>query len=136
MRRRQFIALVGGSAIFFASSGRAHETSGPVIGILGSRSPEDSAKVLDAFRKALGASGGQGPVLEYRWARGQYDQLPALAAELVDAKVALIVAFGPPAAAAAKQATATIPVVFVTGATLWRWALSTPSIDQAATLRA
>jgi putative ABC transport system substrate-binding protein len=88
-----------------------------VIGILGSRSPEDSANVLDVFRKAIGApgNGGQNPVLEYRWARGQYDQLPALAAELVGAKVALIVAFGPPAAVAAKNATAAIPVVFVTG---------------------
>lgn len=117
MRRREFITLLG-SAAAWPLAGHAQKSSAPVVGLLGSRSPEDSMNVVVVFRDALAHAGyaeGTGVVIEYRWAGGRYDRLPALAAELVERKVAAVAAFGPPAALAAKTATANIPVVFVTG---------------------
>jgi putative ABC transport system substrate-binding protein len=87
-----------------------------VVGFLSSRSPSESAVVAAAFRQGLGQTGftvGQNVAIEYRWAEGHYDRLPALAAELVNLKVAAILAAGgPPSALAAKKATSTIPVIF------------------------
>jgi putative ABC transport system substrate-binding protein len=87
-----------------------------VVGYLSSRSPNESAGVAAAFRQGLGQTGftvGQNVAIEYRWAEGHYDRLPALAAELVNLKVAAILAAGgPPSALAAKKATSTIPVIF------------------------
>jgi putative tryptophan/tyrosine transport system substrate-binding protein len=117
MRRRDFMAFIGGAAMW-PPAAYAQQSSTAVIGFLASRSPEDSTDVLLVFREALKQAGyveGQGVAIEYRWAGGRYDRLPAFAAELLDRKVAVIAAFGPPAALAAKAATATVPVVFVTG---------------------
>jgi putative ABC transport system substrate-binding protein len=95
---------------------RAQQSAVPVVGYLSSRSPGESAAVVAAFRQGLGEAGftvGQNVAIEYRWAEGHYDRLPALAAELVNLKVAAILAAGgPPSALAAKKATSTIPVVF------------------------
>jgi putative tryptophan/tyrosine transport system substrate-binding protein len=115
MRRREFIALVG-SATAWAFAARAQQTGGPVIGFLSSRSPAESEAVVSAFRQGLGEAGyvaGQNVAIDYRWAKGNYDRLPALAAELIGLRVALIFAAGgPPSALAAKAATSSIPIVF------------------------
>jgi putative ABC transport system substrate-binding protein len=87
-----------------------------VVGFLSSLSLVATERFVAAFRQALNESGyveGQGLTIEYRWAEGQYDRLPALTADLVRRQVAVIAAFGPPAALAAKAGTATIPIVFV-----------------------
>jgi putative ABC transport system substrate-binding protein len=115
MRRREFMTLVGCAAAspFVA---QAQQTSMPVVGFLSSRSQEDSANVLAAFREGLAEAGfveGKNVAIEYRWAEGRYDQLAAMADDLVKRRVsALFAAGGPPAAAAAKAATSTIPIVF------------------------
>jgi len=118
MRRRDFIRLFGGSAAAWPLLARA-QTAIPVIGYLSARSPEDTVQVLEAFLKGLGDGGfvnGQNVHIEYRWARGDYGHLPALATELVQNRVTVLVATGGDASArAAKQATANIPVVFNTG---------------------
>jgi putative ABC transport system substrate-binding protein len=114
MRRRDFITFVTG-AVSWPWAARAQQSI-PVIGYLSSRSPRESEGVLSAFRQGLGEGGftiGQNVAVEYRWAGGDYDRLPALAAELVGMKVAAILAAGgPPSALAAKKATSTIPVIF------------------------
>jgi putative ABC transport system substrate-binding protein len=117
LRRRDFIVFLGnGIAMALPTSARAQQTPMPVIGFLSSRSPGESANVLAAFREGLRETGfveGQNLAIAFRWAEGRYDQLPALAGELVSLKVAaLFAAGGPPAALAAKAATSTIPVVF------------------------
>ena len=119
MKRREFIAGFGATANAFLLSlfpSHAQQPAMPVVGYLSSRSPGESAAVVSAFRQGLGESGyvvGQNVAIEYRWAEGHYDRLPALAAELVGMRVAVILAAGgPPSALAAKKATSKIPIVF------------------------
>ena len=119
MRRREFISLLGGAAAAWPFVANAQSPPMPVIGYLSVRSPEDTANLLAAFRSGLAQSGfveGQNTAIEYRWARGQYDQLPAMAAELVGRPVSLLATTGgEPAALAASAATSTIPIVFTIG---------------------
>ena len=119
MRRREFIKLLGGAAAAWPFSVRAQQSAMPVIGFMSARSPDDTGPVLQAFLKGLGEAGffdGQNVMIEYRWARGDYGRLPALAAEFVRRRVNVLVATGGELSAlAAKQATYTIPIVFVTG---------------------
>src|SRR6516164_7830984 len=119
MRRRDFIKGVAGSAITWPLTARAQQPAMPVIGWLSSLSPEGGKANLAAFRNALADTGyveGHNVQIEYRWANGNYDQLPAMATDLVGRRVALIVTSGGEAAAfAAKAATAAIPIVMVMG---------------------
>jgi putative tryptophan/tyrosine transport system substrate-binding protein len=120
MQRRKFVMLFGGAAatcsILSPLAAHAQQPTMPVVGFLSSRSPGESDAVASAFRQGLAEAGyvvGQNVAVEYRWAEGRYERLPALAAELVGLKVsAIFAAGGPPSALAAKKATSTIPVIF------------------------
>ena len=119
MRRREFIALVGGVAAW-PHAGRSQQSAMPVIGYLGAQSPAVFASRVRAFRQGLAELGfveGRNVAIEFRWAEGQHNRLAALAAELVNLQVTVIVApGGAPAALAARSATTTIPIVFEMGA--------------------
>jgi putative ABC transport system substrate-binding protein len=119
MKRREFMIALGGAAGAWPFATLAQQSSLPIVGYMSSRSPGDSAPLVAAFRKGLSEAGfveGENVKIEYRWAEGHYDRLPAMAAELVRlGAVLLVTTGGEPSAFAAKAATSTIPIVFTTG---------------------
>jgi putative ABC transport system substrate-binding protein len=118
MRRRDLLTLVAGTATLRPFATRAQQKAMPVIGYLSPGSPESDAFRLTGFRQGLNETGyveGENVTIEYRWAQGQYDRLPALAADLVRRQVTVIAAAGIPPTFAAKAATSTIPIAFLVG---------------------
>ena len=116
IRRREFITLLGGAAAAWPVVAPGQTL--PIIGYISALSEASTAQLAAAFRRGLNEAGfveGQNVAIEYRWANGQYDRLPAMAVELVRRPVNIIVAGAPPAALAARTATTTIPIVFIVG---------------------
>jgi putative ABC transport system substrate-binding protein len=117
VRRREFITLLGGAAIAWPVAAQTQQPLSPVVGFLSGRSPAEAAGAVAAFRKGLSEIGfvePQNVTIDFRWAEGQLDRLPALARKLVDRPVAVIAALGG-SDSIAKAATSTIPIVFGTG---------------------
>jgi ABC-type uncharacterized transport system substrate-binding protein len=118
VKRREFITLLGGAAVAWPLAAQAQQQAVPVVGFLHPSSPEPFGHIVNGFRRGLNDTGfveGQNVAIEYRWARGEYDRLPALAAELVQRRVRVILAGGGEVGAlAVKAATSTIPVLIIT----------------------
>jgi putative ABC transport system substrate-binding protein len=118
MNRREFDILLCGTAAGWPLEARTQQPARQVIGVLGASAPGPFAEMTAVFNRSLSDAGfvaGQNVAIEYRWAEGRYDRLPALADDLIRSRVALIVAVGSPSVPAAKAATATIPIVFIMG---------------------
>src|SRR5262245_13446401 len=118
MKRRTFIALLGGAAAAWPLAARAQQQAMPIVGFMSSGSPGPLRRQIAAVHEGLKEAGyvdGQNVVLEFRFAEGQLDRFPALAAELIRRQVAVLMATSPAGALAAKQATTTIPIVFSVG---------------------
>jgi putative tryptophan/tyrosine transport system substrate-binding protein len=118
MQRRKFLTLLGGAAVAWPLVAHAQQQALAVVGFLQSGLASSNAHLIEAFRRGLAETGyveGQNVTVEYRWAEGHYERLAGLAAELVHRPAAVLVAGAPPAARAAKAATTTLPVVFVSG---------------------
>jgi putative tryptophan/tyrosine transport system substrate-binding protein len=119
MKRREFITLLGGVAAAWPLAGHAQQPAMSAVGFLHPSSPEAFPHIVEGFRRGLGDTGfveGQNVMIEYRWARGEYDQLPRLAVELVQRRVRVILAGGGEASAfAAKAATSTVPILIIAG---------------------
>jgi putative ABC transport system substrate-binding protein len=119
MKRREFITLIGGTAVSWPLAARAQQAAMPIVGFLSSRSPKESEVHAAAFRRGLSETGfvsGQNVAIEYRWAEGHYERLSGLASELVGLQVSVLVTVGGSVSAlAAKPTTATIPIVFLMG---------------------
>ena len=115
MSRRELISLLGGAAAWpFAA--HAQQPAVPMVGFLQPGSPADSGHFAAAFLKGLKETGyaeGENLVVEYRWAEGRYERFPQFAADLVERRVRVVAAGGPPATLAARAATSTIPIVFI-----------------------
>jgi len=119
MRRREFLGVLGGSAVALSRTARAQQPAKPVIGYLGLASPNGEAELISSFGKGLKESGfeeGRNVSIEFRFAEGDVGRLPALAAELLSNKIVVIVTGTTAAALAAKAATSTVPIVFGIGA--------------------
>jgi ABC-type uncharacterized transport system substrate-binding protein len=118
VKRREFITLLGGAAVAWPLAAQAQQQAVPVVGFLHPSSPEPFGHIVNGFRRGLNDTGfveGQNVAIEYRWARGEYDRLPALAAELVQRRVRVILAGGGEVGAlAVKAATSTIPILIIT----------------------
>ena len=139
IRRREFITLLGG-AVAWPLAAQGQQPAMPVIGFVSSRAPGESAGVVAAFRQGLGEAGfveGQNLAIAFRWAEGRYDRLPALVAELVNLRVAvLFAAGGPPSALAAKERLRRFPSSFRRSVTPSAWVSFPASIGRVATLPA
>lgn len=139
IRRREVLMWLGGSLAWMRAAS-AQQSSTPVVGYLGPESPGPFASRVKAFREGLAEAGyveGRNVAIEFRWAEGRYDRLPALAADLVDRRVDIMIApGGAPVALAAKAATATIPIVFEMGEILSPLGSSAACRNLAATSRA